>query len=60
MLVFYLEALLGESKNQKEKIKEAKRDYDNAIHWNLDAEYPNPLKNFLEQHLQMQHQDESK
>ena len=43
----YLEALLGESKNQKEKIKEAKRNYENTLHWNLDSEYLDPLKMFL-------------
>ena len=34
----YLEALLGESKSQKELIKEVNRDYENTLHWNLDAE----------------------
>ena len=33
----YLEALLGESKSQKELIKEINRDYENTLHWNLDA-----------------------
>ena len=31
----YLEALLGESKSQKELIKEVNRDYENTLHWNL-------------------------
>jgi hypothetical protein len=35
----YLEALLGESKSQKELIKEPNRDYENTLHWNLDTEY---------------------
>lgn len=43
----YLEALLGESKIQKELIKEANRNYENIQHWNLDAEYLEPLKGFL-------------
>lgn len=43
----YLEALLGESKSQKELIKEVNRDYENTQHWNLDAEYLEPLKEFL-------------
>ena len=43
----YLEALLGESKSQKELIKEASRDYENAQHWNLDAGYLEPLKGFV-------------
>ena len=47
----YLEALLGESKSQKEKIKETNRNYEDAQHWDLDAEYLNPLKCFLEQNL---------
>ena len=47
----YLEALLGESKSQKKMIKEAERKYENPLHWNLDAEYLKPLKEFLEMHL---------
>lgn len=47
----YLEALLGESKSQKKMIKEAERKYENTRHWNLDAEYLKPLKEFLEMHL---------
>lgn len=43
----YLEALLGESKNQKEKIKEVNRNYEDIRHWDLDAEYLEPLKKFL-------------
>lgn len=42
----YLEALLF--KSQKEQIKEKKRDYENAQHWNLDAKYLEPLKEFLQ------------
>ena len=42
----YLEALL--LKNQKEQIKEKNRNYENTQHWNLDAEYLDPLKEFLE------------
>ena len=42
----YLEALLF--KSQKEQIKEKKRDYENTQHWNLDAEYLEPLKKFLQ------------
>lgn len=47
----YLETLLGDSKSQKELIKEANRKYDNAEHWNLDAEYLVGLKKFLEKNL---------
>lgn len=43
----YREALLGEMKSQKELIKEANRNYENPQHWNLDAEYLEPLKAFL-------------
>lgn len=43
----YLEALLGETKSQKELIKEANRNYENPQHWNLDAEYLEPLKQFI-------------
>ena len=47
----YLEAMLGESKSQKELIKEANRNYENTQHWNLDAEYLEPLKEFLNSEL---------
>ena len=43
----YLEALLGESNTQKELIKEVNRNYENTQHWNLDAEYMEPLREFL-------------
>ena len=44
----YLEALLGESNKEKEKLKEKNRDYRNIAHWNLDTDYLKPLKEFLE------------
>lgn len=47
----YLEALLGESKSQKELIKEANRNYRNTQHWHLDTEYLDPLKLFLSKHI---------
>ena len=47
----YLEALLGETKNQKELIKEANRNYENPQHWNLDADYLEPLREFLSYQL---------
>ena len=47
----YLEALLGETKSQKEMIKEANRDYKNTQHWDLDAEYLGTLKEFLEENF---------
>ena len=43
----YLEALLGESKNQKKLIKEAERDYQTPNHWNLDSPALHNLKQFL-------------
>jgi len=47
----YLEPLLGETKSQKEKIKEANRDYTNAKHWDLNNEYLKPLKDFLDKYF---------
>ncbi len=47
----YLEALLGETKSQKELIKEANRNYENTQHWNLDVEYLEPLKAFIEKNI---------
>lgn len=47
----YLEAMLGESKSQKELIKEVNRNYENTLHWNLDAESLEPLKEFMEKVL---------
>ena len=43
----YLEALLFETKSQKKLIKEANRNYQNTQHWDLDAEYLEPLKEFF-------------
>lgn len=47
----YLEALLGDSKEQKDKIKEESRDYTNTKHWDLGSPALDPLKKFLRQHL---------
>ncbi len=47
----YLETLLGKSKSQKKQIKDANRNYENTKHWNLDAEYLEPLKEFLNNNL---------
>lgn len=47
----YLETLHGTSRSQKDKIKDANRDFTNKKHWNLDADYIKPLKEFLEKHL---------
>ena len=45
----YLEALL--LKHEKEKIKDKKRDYENPLHWDLDAEYLERLKEFLSENI---------
>lgn len=50
----YLEALLFESKSQKKLIKERNRRYEDTRHWDLDAGYLKPLKEFLFQHLSKQ------
>lgn len=46
----YLEALVGESGSEKEKIKERHRNYREKRHWNLDPTHPplKPLKEFLD------------
>ena len=43
----YLETLLGKTRSQKKLIKDANRNYENTQHWNLDAEYLEPLKEFM-------------
>ena len=45
----YLEALL--EREQKDLIKERNRNYENPQHWNLDAEYLDPLKKFIANNL---------
>lgn len=47
----YLETLLKDTKDQKNLIKDANRNYENTQHWNLDAEYLVGLKKFLEKNL---------
>ncbi|MGP1362540.1 MAG: DUF3226 domain-containing protein [Bacteroides sp.] len=47
----YLEALLGTSNREKEKIKEAKRDYHNERHWDLSSANLSPLQQFLQNYL---------
>lgn len=51
----YLEALLGDSKKEKEKIKEREREYFNSNHWQLDSSTAplQPLHEFLKKHLGM-------
>lgn len=47
----YLEAYHGETKREKELIKEANRNYTDPRLWNLDAEYLGALKGFMEKNL---------
>lgn len=47
----YLEALLGESKKEKKMIKEIERNYENPLHWDLDAEYLERLEEFVGKNL---------
>lgn len=47
----YLEAYHGETKREKELIKEANRNYVDPKLWNLDAEYLGALKVFWERNL---------
>ena len=47
----YLETLLGKTRSQKKLIKDPNRNYENTQHWNLDAEYLEPLKIFLTNYL---------
>ena len=47
----YLEAYHGETKREKELIKEANRNYTDPKLWNLDAEYLGALKGFMEKNL---------
>lgn len=53
----YLEALLGTTKREKELIKDPNRNYENPQHWNLDAEYLEPLKAFIKKNIIQQEQD---
>ena len=43
----YLETLLGKSRSQKKLIKDPNRNYENTQHWDLDAKYLEPLKEFI-------------
>lgn len=43
----YLSALLGKSDDEQKLAQTEKRDYRNPLHWNLDAEYLEPLREFL-------------
>ena len=47
----YLEALLGASGEQKKLIKETNRNYETPLYWNLDSEYLEPIKLFLNDNL---------
>ena len=47
----YLEAMLGETKREKEQIKEVNRNYENTLHWDLDTEYLGAWKEFMVMNL---------
>lgn len=47
----YLEALVGTTKAEKEKIKDKNRNFTIQNYWNLDSEGIAPLKNFLIENL---------
>lgn len=47
----YLETLLDKTRSQKELIKDRHRNYENPQHWNLDADYLEPLKNFIKSRI---------
>lgn len=48
----YLEALLRDTKSQKKLIKEVNRNYEDTLHWNLDAKYLEPLLKFLQKNIE--------
>lgn len=47
----YLEALVGTTNSEKERIKDQHRDFTETNHWDLDAEGISALKEFLVTHL---------
>ena len=47
----YLEALVGTTHSEKERIKDKNRDFTEKNHWDLDADGIRPLKDFLIKHL---------
>jgi hypothetical protein len=47
----YLEVLLGESRKEKDMIKDQHRNYKNDEHWDLDCAFLEPLKNFLSENI---------
>jgi len=47
----YLETLVGESRTEKNKIKDKERDFLNHYHWDLESKALQPLKDFLTGYL---------
>ena len=47
----YMEVLHGETKSEKDKIKDPNRDFKNTQYWDLTAEAIEPLKIFLHNHI---------
>lgn len=51
MIYAYLEAIVGSSNSEKEKIKDKNRDFLNNFHWNLSVSYLDSLKEFFWENL---------
>jgi hypothetical protein len=47
----YLESLSGKTETEKELIKDANRNFRNEKHWNLNSNYLEPLRTFLDKYL---------
>ena len=47
----YLETLLGDTKKEKDLIKDRYRNFLNPDHWDMDCVAIQPLKNFLKQYF---------
>jgi len=47
----YITFLLDKTNKEKDKAKDQNRDYSNTEHWNLDSDYLEPLKSFLNKYL---------
>lgn len=48
----YLETLLGNTKKEKELIKDKNRNFLNTDHWNMDCSAIQPLKDFLQPYFE--------
>lgn len=43
--------IIVEGELEKVRIPTKKRNYENTQHWNLDAEYLEPLKEFMDKNI---------